>query len=75
MNAFMIRRLELTPELLLHLRPGCVEVIAQALPLNARIVARGMTERQNFYVDIESEDFTNTDPITPALVRCERCAR
>jgi len=51
-----------------------VQVIADPVPEGARIVAYGAnTHRDVFYVDIDSEAFITTEPLTPIMRRCEVC--
>ena len=70
----MIRRLRISPELFLHLRGGCVRILANELPDDARIVGRGM-DGAEFYLDVESEEFDDTpgDLTPPLLQECRQC--
>lgn len=65
----MIRRLSIAPEVFLALKAGVLlEVVAEPVPPEAIVVASGMMPGgRDFYLDIESPAFTNTDPLRPRL--------
>jgi hypothetical protein len=69
----MIRRLSISPCFVADMGPSTiVRVVADPVPRNATIVNRGYDhERDEFYVDLDSPDFTTTDPITPVLRRLD----
>lgn len=63
------------PQIFLVLqRDALVEVIAEPVPQGAVIVARGVTEQGDFYLDLDHESFTSTDPLCPLLRSVKRPA-
>jgi hypothetical protein len=64
----VIRRMTVVPEMFLYLRHGArLEVIAEAVPQDAKIIGRGLTEWGDFYLDIDHWAFADASPLTPGF--------
>lgn len=69
----MIRRMTISPEFILLMGPrALVSVVAEPVPLDAKIVGKGYdADRDEFYVDVDSGEFTDQKPLTPVMRRLD----